>query len=59
MRSLGVGSPPIHRFDLIYIERERDRFVVGRVWGGGIRHLARFPLVCSALSPPAKLNSVE
>jgi len=57
VRSLGVGSPPIHRFDPIYIER--DRFLVGRVWGRYTRHLARFLLVCSALSFPAKLKSVE
>ncbi len=42
----------------IYIEREID-FVVGRVWGGGTRHLARFLFVCSALSPPVKLKSVD
>jgi hypothetical protein len=52
VRPLSIGL-------ILYIYRERDRFVVGRVWGGGIRHLARFPLVCSALSPPVKLKSVE
>ena len=40
-------------FDPIY------RFLWLAEFGGGTRHLARFPLVCPALSPPAKLNSVE
>ena len=57
VRSLGVGSPPIHRFDPIY--RERDRLWLAEFGGGALGILARFPLVCSALSPPAKLNSVK
>ena len=46
--AFAISFDPIYRF-----------FVVGRVGGGYTRHLARVPLVCSALSPPAKLNSVE
>jgi len=41
-------------FDPIY------RFCGWQSLGGRYtRHLARFPLVCPALSPPAKLNFVE
>ena len=46
--AFAISFDPIYRF-----------FVVGRVWGGGTRHLARFPLVCLALSPPVKLKFVE
>ena len=57
VRSLGVGSLPIHGFDPIYIEI--DRLCFAEFGGRYTRHLARFPLVCPALSFPAKLNSVE
>jgi len=57
LRSLGVGSPPIHRFDLIY--RERDRLWLAEFGEGALGILARFPFVCLALSPPVKLKSVE
>ncbi len=49
-RSLSMGL-------VLYIER--DRLCLAEFGGRYTRHLARFPLVCPALSPPAKLNSVE
>jgi len=50
VRPLSIGL-------ILYIEREID--CGWQSLGGGTRHLARFPLVCSALSPPVKLKSVE
>jgi len=44
---------------ILYIYIERERYCGWQSLGGGTRHLARFPLVCSALSPPVKLKSVE
>jgi hypothetical protein len=43
---------------ILYIYRERDILWLAE-FGGGTRHLARFPLVCLALSPPVKLKFVE
>ncbi len=54
VRSLGVGSPPIHMFDPIYIYREID---CGWLSLGGVtRHLALVPLVSPAFYPPVDLN---
>jgi len=54
VRSLGVGSLPIHMFDPIYIEREID---CGWLSLGGVtRHLALVPSVSPAFYPPVDLN---
>jgi hypothetical protein len=36
VRSLGVGSLPIHMFDPIYIYRERDRLWLAEFGGGSL-----------------------
>jgi hypothetical protein len=51
VRPLSIGL-------ILYIYIEREILWLAE-FGGGTRHLARFPLVCSALSPPVKLKSVE
>ena len=56
VRSLGVGSLPIHMFDPIYIERERDRLWLAEFGGGVTRHLALVPSVSPAFFPPVDLN---
>ena len=54
VRSLGIGSPPIHMFDPIYIER--DRLWLAEFGGGVTRHLALVPSVSPAFFPPVDLN---
>ena len=52
VRSLGVGSPPINRFDPIYIYIDCGWLSLG----GVTRHLALVPSVSPAFFPPVDLN---